>query len=102
MQAVQDTTLEQPSQRVFLTVPLEWCLSEAMRASNIPVLACILECCKPLDCNASIRELALQVIRMVQQNEDFPYRNHLADIVDQFVLDELMEARRVGGDDVAS
>ena len=87
MQAPKAPQTNQPSQRVIPTDPLERCLSNAMKTSNIPVLACILECCKPLDCNASIRELALQVIRMVQQNEDFPYRNHLADIVDQFVLD---------------
>ena len=99
---MHDDTMQTTSLRVILNDPLERCFTYAMNTSNIYVLACILECCKPLNCNASIRDLVFQVIRMVQQNEDFPGRDHLADIVDQFILDELVEAGRVGGDDVAS
>ena len=99
--APQAPQTNQPSQRVILTDPLERCLSNAMKESNIPVFAYILECCAPLDCNASIRDLVFQLIRMVQQNQAFPGRDHLANIVDQFVLDEVKEAGRVSGDDVA-
>ena len=99
--AINAMQADQSSQRVIPTDPLERCLSDAMFKSNIPVIACVLECSKPLDSKASIRDLVFQLIRMVQQNQAFPGRDHLADIVDQFVLDELTEAGRVSGDDVA-
>ena len=99
MQAPQTN---QPSRRVIPTALLERCLSDAMFKSNIHVLVSILECCKPLDSNASIRDFVFQVIRMVQQNQDFAGRDHLADIVDQFVLKELVEAGHPADDTVSS